>query len=848
VATTNLALATVPGDIFVSIDPDAAPLTTPVEIRNVGASGSISWTAAGDQAWMGVDPASGSASDATPSVLDVTVDPAGLALGVHTGFVTVTGNAANSPVQIRVRLAVAESIPLDAGVTTQGVLPLGERLRYVLNGTAGQSIDVALLSDPSHAQPLADPFLRIYKPDGQTFLDFNDDAREAGLGLQSLLYSVILPEDGTYVIEAGAFADQGSGGFLVKARPAGPILGVDPLAVGGRAEQDGDPVTAEVLVVNLSGVGPTGWTASSPEPWLSADPGSGTATPPAGRTVVSAAAETAPRNARLSIPRRDRRTWAEMLVRAQAPGATPSADKLADPGLGALALPVGTKIGPPSRAAALQATSVTVIMDPAGLDVGGNEGVINFTPDDGWLSASAAVLLWVYSPGMAIIGEDLLGPWGAATDARTDRAIVATGDGLGSLLPAGETGIDAAVATGFDPFPSDVTLAADGDWLVGSAGVGNTSITRIGREGGESTFAVLPDNAFWLATGPEGEIYATVCFLDQTYRISPDGSSIASIGPSLDCPVGVDYRTQDNSIYIAGIANDYLLRVDLGDGSTSQVGSGLIPWDVTVGRSGKIYVTGLDADLLGGLIWVIDPAVSPDAALFAIAPSPTDLLGIALVEGGLVLTANAPEFGEVYYFPVDDGPRIGGEGDLSARLAVEEVDGLLGEPFDVPLLLDMSGSTREATDFAVGLGWTPGLLEFVEISEGDFGGSFTADVDQAAAGIIEATASRATGLSGGIRTLFSVTLNMDASANPGDQVDVTVTFDELLGPFAQDLRSVLTVESGSLCVSPSLWGDVDRDGTVGSGDATQILRHLVDLPLADGAESGVDRYGVGACP
>jgi hypothetical protein len=58
---------------------------------------------------------------------------------------------------------------------------------------------------------------------------------------------------------------------------------------------------------------------------------------------------------------------------------------------------------------------------------------------------------------------------------------------------------------------------------------------------------------------------------------------------------------------------------------------------------------------------------------------------------------------------------------------------------------------------------------------------------------------------------------------------------------------VLTVESGSLCVSPSLWGDVDRDGTVGSGDATQILRHLVDLPLADGADielGDVNRDGV----
>jgi subtilisin len=878
VATTNLALAMIPGDIFVSIEPDAAPVTTPVEVRNVGASGTISWTAADDQAWIAVDPTSGSASDVTPGVLDVTVDPAGLALGIHTGFVTVTGDAVNSPVQVRVRLAVAERVPLDAGVTTPGVLPLGERLRYVLDGTAGQSIDVALLRDLDHPQPLEDPFLRIYMPDGETLLDFNDDARPAGLERQSLLYSVVLPEDGTYVIEVGAWEDGSEGGFLLKARPAGPILGVDPLATGGRAVQNGDPATAQLTVFNLSGVGPSGWTATSPEPWLSADPASGTAAPPAGRIVMGGEREPAPKITSQAAAQRQRATRAESLLRERVRGA--SLDEPRDPGSGARSLPLATQTDQPGGAGSLESTTITVVMDPTGLDLGVNQGVISFTPDDGWLSASVAVSLWVYSPGMAIIGQELLGPWGATTDARSDRAIVATGDASGSLLPASETGIEAAVATGFDPFPSDVTVTADGDWLVGSAGSGNTSITRIGREGGTSAFAVLPDNAFWLATGPEGEIYATLCLADQTYRMDPDGSNVTPIGPSLDCPLGVDYRTQDNSIYIAGLVDDYLLKLDLSDGSTSQVSSGLIPWDVAVGRSGKIYVTGLDADGFGGYIFVIDPAVSPDAQLFAIAPSPTDLLGIALVEGGVVLTANAADFGEVYYFPVDDGPRIGGEGDLFARLAVDEVDGLLGEQFEVPVLLDMAGSTREATDFAVSLEWNPDALAFVEIAEGDFGGTFSTDVDQAAAGIIQATASRTTGLSGGVRTLFNVTFNLDASVNPGDQVDVTVTFNELLGPFEQDLRSVLTVESGSLCVSPWLWGDVDRDGTVSNGDATQILRHLVDLPLADGAdialgdvnrdgvvngsdavqilrylvelpipaESGVAGYGVTACP
>jgi subtilisin len=881
VATTNLALAIIPADLDVSIDPDEGPFTTSLEIRNIGASGTINWTANDDQAWLSLDPTSGSASDATPGLVDVTLDPLGLAIGTYTGFVTVSGDAVNSPVQIRVRLDVAESIPLDAGVTTQGTLAFGERLRYLVDGTAGQSIDVALLSDPGHAQPLVDPYLRIYRPDGRTLLAFNDDAPEAGLWLQSLLYSLVLPEDGTYVIEAGAYADQGAGGFLLKTRPAGPILAVDPLTAAATAEQNGELVTTEVNVVNLSGVGSTGWTATSPDPWLSTDPGSGTAVPPAGGPVVDRVLERAPASTRLNIPQRQHRTWAEYLVRAQAPGAAASASKLSDPGLGELALPVGTKIGLPSRAATLASTPVSVIMDPTGLEIGANVGAINFTPDDGWVSASLPVLLWVYSPGMATIGEDLLGPWGATTDAQTDRAIVATGDDSGSLLPVAATGIGAAVATGFDPFPADVTLSIDGDWLVGSGGEGDRHITRIGREGGTSTFHLLPaGNALWLAAGPAGEVYVTSCPADAVYRLSPDGSGRTTVGPSIDCPLGLDYRPQDNSVYVGSLTDDYLLRVDVDDGSTSQVGSGLLPWDIAVGRSGTIYVTGLDADLLGGYIFTIDPAASPDAELFAVAPVPTDLLGIALVEGGLVLTANATDFGEVYYYPVDDGPRTAGEGDLFARLAVDGVEGLLGEPLEVPLLLDMSGSTREAIDFAVSLQWAPELLDFVDIEEGEFGGAFSVNVDQAATGLIEATASRTTGLGGDVVTLFTPTFSMESSVGPGDQVDLTITFDELTGLFAQDLRSVLTVEPGSLCVSTWPWGDVDRDGTVGSGDATQILRHLVDLPLAEGAdielgdvnrdgvvngvdavqilrhlvelpipaESRVDRYGVGACP
>jgi hypothetical protein len=79
---------------------------TPPGKQNVAVTSSgtaLSYTAASDQTWLAVTPASGS----TPGALTVTVDPTGLAAGTYNGTLTVTSTgAANSPQTVKVTLTV----------------------------------------------------------------------------------------------------------------------------------------------------------------------------------------------------------------------------------------------------------------------------------------------------------------------------------------------------------------------------------------------------------------------------------------------------------------------------------------------------------------------------------------------------------------------------------------------------------------------------------------------------------------------------------------------------------------------------------------------------------------------
>jgi hypothetical protein len=85
------------------------PVSQTVDITNTETSGgTLSWTAAVNQPWLGVDPAAGTA----PSSVSMSVSTVGLAEGTYSGTVTVTApGASGSPKVIPVTLTVTAPVP-----------------------------------------------------------------------------------------------------------------------------------------------------------------------------------------------------------------------------------------------------------------------------------------------------------------------------------------------------------------------------------------------------------------------------------------------------------------------------------------------------------------------------------------------------------------------------------------------------------------------------------------------------------------------------------------------------------------------------------------------------------------
>jgi hypothetical protein len=157
-----------------------------------------------------------------------------------------------------------------------------------------------------------------------------------------------------------------------------------------------------------------------------------------------------------------------------------------------------------------------------------------------------------------------------------------------------------------------------------------------------------------------------------------------------------------------------------------------------------------------------------------------------------------------------------------------------------------------AASYDVYVGWLPSELTFSAVTPGEFSsadGTFVANTDLASQGEITVTASEPVGASD-VSTLFDLEFTVVPNAARGQQVDVTVQFNQLAGPASEDLLPELRVISEQVCVDAIPFGDPTGDGVVGALDAVQILRSLVDLPLASGADltradvSGDDDVGI----
>lgn len=81
-----------------------------LEITNTG-SGTIGWSAAGSQTWIGIAPASGTAASGAYTYADVSVNPTGKTAGTYSGYVVINApDATNTPQSVPVTMTILPAI------------------------------------------------------------------------------------------------------------------------------------------------------------------------------------------------------------------------------------------------------------------------------------------------------------------------------------------------------------------------------------------------------------------------------------------------------------------------------------------------------------------------------------------------------------------------------------------------------------------------------------------------------------------------------------------------------------------------------------------------------------------
>ncbi|MFN7919853.1 MAG: malectin domain-containing carbohydrate-binding protein [Bryobacteraceae bacterium] len=245
----------------------ANPASQSIQVSNTG-GGTLSWSAASNQPWLTVSPASGSGN----AFVSASVALAGLAPGTYSGAVTISATGAQgSPKTLSVSLVVAAAPPvLSAGpsslafTATQGAAaPAAQAI--AISNTGGGTLSWTATSNQ--------PWLTVSPASGSAPANLAVNASHATL----------TPGTYTAAVTVTAAGVQGSPqvipiSFTVLA--AQPALDVTPASLSFTAMQgQSNPAAQSLSVANLA-LGALGWTATSDQPWLTISPASG-ATPSA---------------------------------------------------------------------------------------------------------------------------------------------------------------------------------------------------------------------------------------------------------------------------------------------------------------------------------------------------------------------------------------------------------------------------------------------------------------------------------------------------------------------------------------------------------------------------------------
>ena len=897
VGTTATAIALGDDMVRFHADPGSNPDTTQLQIRNIGGTGTISWSVESSDSWLTVSPSSGTVNDTTPISIDIIADPTGLAAELHRGSITVTGDAANSPVQTRVLFSVTESITLGA-TALEGTLKKGERRRYAIVGTAGQRIDAVVA--PKADSDRLNPFLRLFMPDGETALASNNDGSWIGPG--SLISDFELPEGGIYFFEIGTYADdepcrpewtwcENNKNFVFQVREAGPMLGLGFYDGNQQEVSEGSIFPVRAYIGNMTNNGDLTWSIKSSSDWISVSPNTGAESAESGNAVLSGAPGKGliyPRYAELND--QGRQISEGMSGEAGDQWTSEPDDR---------AVPLDT-ITPLATQTSI---NISLAASKAGLSPscdtcyeGNHIGGVIFESSDTWLTdlmkredvyegywrndegkIQVDFNLYVYSREMQLLHNDgrytsgwRNSPWpliGVTT--KDSETVTATSDeGGGSLYELNASGIKGtALATGISGSSAANCISGLANGTSGDSFVGNScgpEIRRISSSGSLDTWATLPSSneAVALTALSNGDLYAADCGgswnwngssgSSHLYKINSDSSASTTVDigviPGRVCPGDIVFNPGDDVLYLAGdfpLPNDWNARYgNYADGGVQRVS--LQGEDLGIGAanlSKHNLPRGLAVGRSGliyigdsyGSIWTYDPSsgVTSDAELLARAPRYGQISGMALIEGSLVL-AVSNMYGRFYRFPVNDAPTGG------IRVLVSQ-DGTItteGETLRLQTKADLRTSGETAVSYEATLDWPADAFSFVSVvqdSSAGTAGTFTVDTSQVSEGKVSVSALDGSQLTESMSGMFDLNLSATPKVARGEVSEVKVEIGKLDGPDSQSLLNKMHVVPFSLCVDTSPLGDLTGDSSVGALDAVQILRSLVYLELQSGS-------------
>lgn len=622
-------------------------------------SASLTW----NEGWLTASPTSGT----TPFGVALSVDATGLLDGVYEDTLTITSSgAANSPLKRTVRMEVTSTI-LALGDTIVGAIDQeGERDTFYVALQAGDTIDLALFS-PDYS---LDPYLEVWGPDGSQ-VAYNDDFR----GLWSLIPRFVAPSSGTYAVIARAYADSGTGSYLLKVRESGPVVATDPWwGLPFQVAAQGGTVSDTLWVYN-AGTDTATFQVTTTEGWLSASPSSGTL--PAPGASAGPALEAA-----------------EQAGKPAEAHPTKQAGPADQPSM----LEPGSDVQLYQDASSAPAGSVPVVLtyDATGLDLGNHYAdVIVDIPSDPW-GGEANMYAGFRVFDSAITIATTFGHYLGGIGVLPDSALVVGNYGdLTRVDPA--TGAQTTWASGVGNSLWGLYVDPDTSVVVGEY-TGSGRVLRA-RTTSVDTLAQHHTGTVDVTRLPDGTIY--LAGFDGLYELAPGDTALVQVVAANWGIYTAVYHPFNGWVYFSD--DTELRRYDPATGAVEAVGY-VGPWitDMVVGESGRIYAERDDyfnGEIFGDLAildasgTVLEEIVTPFSGWNA---------SVTLADGKLWGATGSR--GYVYSYPVNDAPvDLAGTYITVAGLELMEV-AAGGSAADSITIAMTDGSSQSAT-VSTGASW-----------------------------------------------------------------------------------------------------------------------------------------------